>query len=279
VINSLSAPLLFDRQLLRQRRSRLSVGSINKTRLYKYLRDELTDRLSLIKRSFENVLILGDYTPPSTLAFRNCLQISLTGAANPIIFDDEFLPFGQAKFDLIISFMEMHYFNDIPGFLQQVKYSLQPDGFFMGVMLGQDTLWQLSQATQIAEEKVRGGVSPRVAPMIKLSDAAALMQRAGFALPVVDMDRLQINYATSYELLIDLKTMGLTNIQCERSKILCQKAFLNYLNSFYQEHFTEVDKVVATFTAVYLSGWKPSNSQPKALKRGSAASNLIDFLK
>lgn len=274
-----SSLYIFDRRLLRQRRSFLTVDYISKTRLYRYLSQVLTERLSLVRKSFKNVLILGDYLPPPDLFLGNCWHISMTNQSGQILFDDEFLPFGKANFDLIISFMEMHYFNDILGFLQQVKYCLQPDGLFIGVMLGQDTLWQLRHAAQTVEEQVHGGISPRVIPMMKITDAAALMQRAGFTLPVIDMDRIEINYETSHALLQELKQTGLSNVMEERSKSICRKEFLSKLERFYKDQYiTHQNKIKATFTPIYMNGWGPSEEQPKALKPGSATVKLVDFL-
>ncbi len=175
--------LIFDRRLLRQRRSRLNPTIIKQNRLHQYLQLQINARLKFIKRTFSRILILGDGDIPDCCNKAQIWQFSLTGKSSQLELDDEFLPFANAQFDLIISFMEMHHFNDIPGFLQQIKRCLIPDGLFLSNFQGQDTLWQLRYATHVIEEEIYGGISPRVAPMVKLSDAAALMQRAGFALP------------------------------------------------------------------------------------------------
>lgn len=278
MIKSVSHSLIFDRQLLRQRRLRLTRASFDQNRLYQYLQAQLKERLQFIKRDFSNILILGDADVSCLFPGATLWQFSLTGGKASAHFDDEFLPFGQAKFDLVISFMEMHYFNDIPGFLQQVKFCLKPDGLFLSVFLGQDTLWQLRQAVQTVEDKVYGGVSPRVAPMVKLSDAAALMQRAGLALPVVDMDQIEMTYLNATDFLQDMKAIGLSNTMLERPRRNCERRFLQQLVQFYDQHYGAGAGVKASFTAVYLSGWAVSLHQPKALSPGSATALLADFV-
>ncbi|WP_052045972.1 class I SAM-dependent methyltransferase [Candidatus Paracaedibacter symbiosus] len=278
MIKSAATAYLFDRRLLRLRRSRLDAMGVKRTRLHQYLQHQLINRLQLIKRDFQDVLVLGDADLAHLFEKSNYWQFSLTGKASTLQLDDEFLPFGRGKFDLIISVLEMHHFNDIPGFLQQVKYCLKSDGLFLGVFLGQDTLWQLRHATQVVEEEIYGGVSPRVAPMVKLSDAAALMQRAGFALPVVDMDQIEMNYSGTQSFLEELKTVGLSNVMLERPHRGVEKKFLKELIQFYDRHYRNSTGISAGFTAVYLSGWAPSEAQPKALTRGTATVFLGDFI-
>jgi SAM-dependent methyltransferase len=278
--HTVATSLIFDRQLLRQRRSRLNPTIITQNRLYQYLQTQLNTRLKFIKRDFSRILILGDGDVDISDCFKKetLWQFSLTGKTSRVLLDDEFLPFADAQFDLIISFMEMHYFNDIPGFLQQIKRCLIPDGLFLGVFLGQDTLWQLRQVTQVIEEEIYGGVSPRVAPMVKLSDAAALMQRAGFALPVIDTDHIDMIYNNATTFIHELKNMGLSNVMIERNNRMAERRFLQRLMEYYDHHYHENNGVIASFTAVYLSGWTTATTQPKALPRGSATVRLAEFL-
>lgn len=276
--HTVATSLIFDRRLLRQRRSRLNPITITQSRLYKYLQAQLNTRLQFIKRDFRRILILGDGDISDYFKEATIWQFSLTGKSSQIQLDDEFLPFANAQFDLVISFMEMHHFNDIPGFLQQIKRCLIPDGLFLSIFLGQDTLWQLRNATQVIEEEVYGGVSPRIAPMVKLSDAAALMQRAGFALPVIDMDHINITYDNAAALLHELKNIGLSNVMIERSCRMEEHQFLQRLMDYYNQHYHTNNGVTASFTAVYLSGWAAAPNQPKSLTPGSATAQLADFL-
>ena len=279
MIPSLTTSYIFDRRLLRQRRARLCRASIDQNRLFAFLQQQLKVRLCLIKRDFQTILVLGDVELSNHFKQAQLWSFSPTAKFGVAQFDDEFLPFAPAQFDLIISFMEMHHFNDIPGFLQQVKFCLKPDGLFLSVFLGQDTLWQLRHAAQIIEEKIYGGISPRVAPMVKLSDAAALMQRAGFTLPVVDMDQIEITYPNAERLIQDLKKGGLGNIMLERPTRFAEKQFLQQLTQFYDQHYQIPEGVGASFTAIYLSGWSAAPHQPKPLARGSATAQLADFIK
>jgi SAM-dependent methyltransferase len=276
--HTVATSLIFDRQLLRQRRSRLNSTVIKKNRLYQYLQTQLNTRLKLIKRDFSRILILGDVDISDYFKKATIWQFSLTGKTSRVLLDDEFLPFANAQFDLVISFMEMHHFNDIPGFLQQIKQCLIPDGLFLGVFLGQDTLWQLRHATQVIEEEIYEGISPRVAPMVKLSDAAALMQRAGFALPVIDTDHIEMTYNNATIFIHELKSMGLSNVMIERSNRIAERRFLQRLIEYYEHHYQREDEIIASFTAVYLSGWATDTTQPKALPRGSATIRLSEFL-
>lgn len=278
MINTVATSLIFDRRLLRQRRSRLDPTLIKQNRLYQYLQTQLNDRLQLIKRDFKRILILGDGNIPCCFKEAHVWQFSLTGKSSLVQLDDEFLPFAKAQFDLVISFMEMHHFNDIPGFLQQIKHCLIPDGLFLGIFLGQDTLWQLRHATQAVEEEIYGGVSPRVAPMVKLSDAAALMQRAGFALPVVDMDHIEMTYDNATTLTQELKNIGLGNVMLTRSSRIAEHRFLQRLMDYYNHHYQVEGGITANFTAIYLSGWTAASNQPTALPRGSATARLAHFI-
>lgn len=278
MISSTTTSFIFDRRLLRQRRSHLQPSFIRQSRLHFFLQEQLKVRLSLIKRDFSHILILGDVDLAGCFKKAQYWQFSPTSNQGRVQFDDEFLPFAKGQFDLVVSFMEMHYFNDIPGFLQQVKFCLQPDGLFLSVFLGQDTLWQLRQATQAVEEEMYGGISPRVIPMVKLSDAAALMQRAGLSLPVVDIDQIEITYATTQELLQALKASGLGNVMQERSRRFAEKGFLQKLCQFYDQNYSREKGISASFTAIYLSGWAPSPSQQKPLLPGSATLQLADFI-
>lgn len=278
MINTVATSLIFDRRLLRQRRSRLNPALIKQSRLYQYLQTQLNARLQFIKRDFKRILILGDGDVSCRFKEASVWQFSLTGKSSLVQLDDEFLPFARAQFDLVISFMEMHHFNDIPGFLQQIKYCLIPDGLFLGIFLGQDTLWQLRHATQVVEEEIYGGVSPRVAPMIKLSDAAALMQRAGFALPVVDMDHIEMTYDNAAALTQELKNIGLGNVMLTRPSRIAEHRFLQRLMDYYNHHYQVKNGIKASFTAIYLSGWVAAANQPTALPRGSATVRLADFI-
>jgi SAM-dependent methyltransferase len=193
--------------------------------------------------------------------------------------DEEALPFGPERFDLIVSCLALQGVNDLPGGLIQARRSLRPDGLFIGCLLGGNTLTELRQSFAAAESEIEGGVSPRVAPFADVRDLGGLLQRAGFALPVADNDSVTVRYATPFALMADLRAMGLTNNLVDRRRTPLRRATLLRMAAVYAERFADPDgRVRATFDLVWLSGWAPHESQQKPLRPGSAKSRLADAL-
>ncbi|MEK9706518.1 MAG: methyltransferase domain-containing protein, partial [Alphaproteobacteria bacterium] len=188
---------------------------------------------------------------------------SLTGAP-ALAANDEFLPFADASFDLVASCGVLHAVNDIPGALVQLRRMLKPDGLFLGALLGGDTLHELRHALIAAEAEIEGGASPRVAPFAELADAAGLLQRAGFALPVADMDTINVTYENAFRLMAELRGMGEANIRLDRRRTPTRRATLLRATEIYTEQFAGPDgRIPATFQVFFLTGWAPANSQPK----------------
>jgi SAM-dependent methyltransferase len=180
----------------------------------------------------------------------------------------------------VVSSLALQFVNDLPGTLAQIKRALKPDGLFLAAMIGGETLTELRQSFAAAESEIEGGASPRVAPMIDLRDAGALLQRAGFALPVTDVDRIVVRYDNAFALMRDLRRMGATNILVERSRKFLRRATLLRMAEIYQEKFSDPDgRIRATFDVVWMSGWAPHESQQKPLKPGSAEASLADAVK
>lgn len=234
--------------------------------LHKELHDILHDRLSYIHRQFTSILIIGDFdyqskTPNQTIIRCNELITALS----------EHLPFRANSFDLIISYMDLHHANDIPGILAQINYCLKPDGLFLGTFVGGQSLWRLRAACQQAEEKTLGGYSPRVAPMISVQDMAALAQRAGFAIPVIDHELFTLADDSLVKLLKQLQTLHLTNSLYDGFKGLTGKSFFKELNRFYPGLELDLD-------VLFVSGWAPAPNQQKPLPRGSGQFNLANVL-
>ena len=193
--------------------------------------------------------------------------------------DEEALPFRDASLDLVVSALSLQFVNDLPGTLVQIRRALKPDGLFMAALVGGDTLTELRQSFAAAEAEVEDGVSPRVAPFADLRDVGALLQRAGFALPVTDVDRLTVRYASPLALMHDLRRMGATNPLVERRRRPLRRATLARLMEIYGVRFADADaRVRATFEILWLSGWAPHESQQQPLKPGSAATRLADAL-
>ncbi len=196
-----------------------------------------------------------------------------------VVADEESLPFADNTLDLVVSGLSLQAVNDLPGVLVQVRRALKPDGLFLAALLGGDTLAELRQSFAVAESELESGVSPRVAPFADLRDMGALLQRAGFALPVTDVDRITVRYATPLRLLRDLRRMGAANPLVERRRAPLRRATLARAMAVYAERFAEPDgKVRATFDIIWLSGWSPHQSQQKPLRPGSAKTRLADAL-
>jgi SAM-dependent methyltransferase len=193
--------------------------------------------------------------------------------------DEEALPFAEASLDLVVSGLALHLVNDLPGTLIQIRRALKPDGLLLAALLGGATLTELRQAFLIAEEELEGGASPRVAPFADVRDLGGLLQRAQFALPVVDSDTVTVTYRDPLALMLELRAMGASNPLIERSRRPLRRATLARAIEVYTERFALADgRVPATFEIVTLTAWSPHPSQPKPLRPGSATTRLADVL-
>jgi len=286
----MTAPLIFDRWLLRARRRRgLHPGP--QTLLMDQVADEFAHRVSLVVRRFGLAADLGTPTAAVRTALLRDGSIGAMIAVDPVIAgnctaatlrvaaDEEALPFADHTLDLLVSGLCLQAVNDLPGVLVQIRRALKPDGLFLAALLGGDTLAELRQSFAVAESELEGGVSPRVAPFADLRDLGALLQRAGFALPVTDVDRITVRYATPLGLLGDLRQMGAANPLVERRRVPLRRTTLARAMEVYAERFADPDgKVRASFDIVWLSGWSPHESQQKPLRPGSAKKRLADAL-
>ncbi len=282
-------PLIFDRALLRGRRHRAAVlGPV--TFLLDRAADDLADRLAAVLRRFDLALDLG--TPGEAV----CLALARLGSVGTILksdtiapggaradkfvlADEEALPFGEGSLDLVVSALALQFVNDLPGTLVQIRRALKPDGLFLAALIGGETLTELRQSFAVAESEVEGGASPRVAPFADLRELGGLLQRAGFALPVIDVDRLTVRYDSAFGLMHDLRRMGATNALDARRRMPLRRATLMRMAEIYAERFSDRDgRVRATFDIIWLSGWAPHPSQQQPLKPGSAQTRLADAL-
>jgi SAM-dependent methyltransferase len=282
------SPLIFDRMLVRARRRRAaSIGPA--TFLLDRVADDLADRLAAVLRRFELALDLGTPSEAVRAALARvgsvgtivrAATLSAGAPARPfVVADEEALPFGDAAFDLAVSALALQFVNDLPGALVQIRRALKPDGLFLAALLGGETLTELRQSFAAAESDIEGGVSPRVAPFADLRDLGALLQRAGFALPVTDADRITVRYDSAFALMHDLRRMGATNALTDRRRSRLRRATLMRTAEIYAERFSDDDgRVRATFEVLWLSGWVPHPSQQQPLKPGSAKARLADAL-
>jgi SAM-dependent methyltransferase len=272
----ITAPKLFDRALLltRQRRAqRLGPAGF----LLDRVTEDMDERLHAVLRDFSDVADI--WTPgevlrkPSRDRFKSLVQISPDSEA-------ETLPLQPESLDLAVSALAFQFVNDLPGVLTQIRRALRPDGLLLAAMIGGDTLIELRQSFAAAEAECEGGVSPRVAPFADLRDVGSLLQRAGFALPVTDVDRIVVRYDSALALMADLRRMGATNILVERRRTPTRRATLLRMAQIYGERFADSDgRIRATFDVIWLSGWAPHESQQKPLQPGSAKASLAEAVK
>ena len=193
--------------------------------------------------------------------------------------DEEALPFADESLDLVVSTLALHWVNDIPGALIQIRRALKPDGLFLGAILGGSTLTELRQCLTEAEAELTGGAGLRVSPFADTYDAAGLLQRAGFALPVADVDRVVVRYPSPLKLIDDLRAMGETNALTDRARQPLSRAVLARAAEIYAARFSEPDgRMVATFDIITMTGWAPHPDQQQPLRPGSAKMRLADAL-
>jgi NADH dehydrogenase [ubiquinone] 1 alpha subcomplex assembly factor 5 len=281
---------VFDRAAKRRQRQRVAKAAGDYDFLRAAVAERLLDRLDDIRRSFPLALVQGceaAWLQPRLGSRGQIEQIvtmdSVSGQEAPLglhaVGDEEFLPFAEGKFDLVIALLNLHWVNDLPGALIQIRHALKPDGLFLGAMLGGSTLSELRQSWLAAEAEIEGGASPRISPMAETLDGAALLQRAGFALPVADSEIIPVTYADAFGLMRDLRGMGETNAVLTRRKHFTRRATLLRMAELYQQRFAGPDgRIPATFEMITLTGWSPHESQQKPLRPGQATRSLADAL-
>ncbi len=288
-------PRIFDRALLNRRLDRAWTRPRSGARadfLLARAALDLSERLSVVKRRFIIAADFGSPGPHGAAALAaggpvDCvIRVAPTraslgnGGFLRAVGDLERLPAAEGRLDLAVSLLALQTVNDLPGALVQMRRALKPDGLLLAAMIGGETLTELRQSLTIAESEVLGGASPRVAPFVNVRTLGGLAQRAGLALPVVDLDRAVVRYADMFGLLADLRAMGAANALEARSRRPLRRAALERAASTYADCFSDPDgRLRATFDIFWLSGWAPHESQPKPLKPGSARMGLADALK
>lgn len=283
--------IIFDRDLLLRRRDRFAGAADAHDFLLHRVAEDLADRLSLVRRTFAVGLNLGAYHGVVSRRLRTLPAIGrlidaeasatlATRCGGPVVVcDEEALPFAPASLDLVVSGLAFQFVNDLPGTLAQIQRALRPDGLLLASLLGGGTLKELREAFLVAEAEVTGGASPRVAPFADVRDLGALLQRAGFALPVADADSVEVTYASALDLMQDLRGMAAANALHDRRRTFLPRGALLRAAEIYAERFGRPDgRVVATFEIVTLTGWAPHPDQPKPLRPGSATTRLADAL-
>jgi SAM-dependent methyltransferase len=281
-------PVIFDRRLLQRRRGRaVALGAA--TFLLDRVAAELAERLSAVLRTFELAADVGTPTDAVRQALAQRVPVivavvepPLAGARAPLTVaaDLEALPLREGTLDLAVSALSLQFVNDLPGTLAQIRRALKPDGLFLAALVGGGSLGELREAFAAAEAEIEGGISPRVAPFVDVRELGALLQRAGFALPVTDVDRVVVRYGSPLALLHDLRRMGATNALVERRRAPLRRTTLRRMTEIYAARFSDRDgRVRATFEIVWLAGWAPHESQQQPLPPGSAKARLADALR
>jgi SAM-dependent methyltransferase len=274
-------PRIFDRWAYRARRMRAARAESDRI-LIKDTAQQIALRISAINRRFMRGLDLSSRA--QAFVALEPLADSWERTGNPpdapsVIADDEWLPFADESFDLVTSLLSLHAVNDLPGTLVQIRRLLKPDGLFIAAMFGGETLKELRIAFTAAEETTLGGVSPRVAPFADVRDVGGLLQRAGFALPVADVERTVVRYRELPRLFADLRALGETNVLADRRQEALSKRTLAAVVREYQVRFGDSEgRFPATFEIVFMTGWAPHESQQKPLRPGSAKARLSDAL-
>jgi hypothetical protein len=278
---------VFNRQHLRQHRMRAAENFCHHRFLYDWCEQEILDRLAIIRRNFPAAALLQDRSSPGfqrDLSKQKDVSLllpltELPTAGSGIVSDSEFIPLAPASMDMIVSILDLHTINDLPGTLLQIRRALKPDGLFIACMAGGETLYELRSVLMEAELQTSGGASPRVFPFADKQQMGALLQRAGFALPVVDSDILRVSYRNLFHLMDDLRGMGESNIIAERRKTFMPRSFFMQADEIYGKRFRNNDgTITASFEIISLIGWAPHQSQQIPLRPGSAKIRLSDAL-
>ena len=287
----MSADPIFDRNLVRRRVNRAAQKAGERNFLLDRVVEDLAERLAFIERRFATGLVFGAGCSQLNRALRAVPGLETRvemetsnrlldrGSGLRVLADEEAMPFAPGAFDLVLTGLSLQFVNDLPGTLIQIRQCLKPDGLFLGAMLGGATLQELRSAWIEAESEIEGGVSPRVAPMADVRDLGDLLQRAGFALPVVDSDVVTVRYSSPLALMQDLKVMGASNPLTARRRVPVTRRLMMRAADIYAERFADAeDRIPATFEILTMTAWAPHESQQKPLRPGSATTRLADVL-
>ena len=282
---------VFDRRAVRAHRDRAAGGFGAFDFLFRETAERLAERLLDITREFPLAVDIGSHDGAlrgaamaggriGTLLHADMSEAMARRVNGPaLVADEEALPFAAGQFDLALSNLSLHWVNDLPGTLLQIRRCLKPDGLFLAATLGGDTLIELRECLMAAEIELRDGASPRVSPFLEIRDAGALMQRAGFALPVIDSDRIVVTYENALKLLADLRGMGETGAAVARPREFARKDLFLRMAEIYQERHAGPDgRIRASFEVIWLHGWAPHETQQQPLRPGSAELRLADAL-
>jgi SAM-dependent methyltransferase len=244
-------PSLFDRALVSRHIARAKPRFADHRALFDDIAEQLSDRIKDVRTPFHRAL---DLSPFPFLADGAERSFSVETLTDPT--DDERLPFDKESFDLIVSNLDLHWANDLPGVLMQCRALLQPGGMFLGSLIGGDSLPELRACLMEAELDVMGGASPRFSPTVDIRTAGDLLRRAGFSLPVADTETVTLLYSDIFALMRDLRGMGQTNAHAERLRVPTPRAVFFKADELYRSRYRDAEGYIpATFEIIYLHGW------------------------
>lgn len=285
------SPIIFDRAQLRRQRQRAAAGFAARDFLFHEAADRLADRLDDIARPFPTALDLGGHSGQLAQVLNGrggietlvqsdlCPALLAQAGGLRVACDEEFLPFAEGVFDLAMSVLSFSWVNDVPGTLVQLRRSLKPDGLLLAMVYGGKTLQELRDVLTRATLEIEGGAAAYVSPYVDVRDAGSLLQRAGFALPVVDSETVTVSYEHMFALMQDLRGMGEGNALVHRRKTFAKRQVFMRAAELYQQDYADAEgRITATFELVTLTAWTPHTSQQQPAKRGSGTVNLGDVL-
>lgn len=287
-----TSPLIFDRAQRARQRLRAARGDFaHHGFLFEAAAERLVDRLDDIARSFPLALelgshtgqlrdVLGDHPKIGTLVQGDaCEAMAAQNSGLRVVCEEEALPFASEKFDIGLSVLGLSAVNDLPGALVQLRHALKPDGLLLTMLFGGQTLHELRDVLNRATAEIEGGATPYVSPFVDVRDAGALLQRAGFSLPVIDSEPLTVSYENMFKLMHDLRGMGEGNALLARRKHFAKRSvFMRAAELYQQDYADDEGRITATFELVTLTAWSPHESQQKPAKRGSGQVNLNEVL-
>jgi len=278
---------VFDSRALRHHRQRASTTLGDHDFLIAEVAERLAERLAEVSGRFPRIAEIGFSAAALPAGWGESLRLHLTEAAGllspgqpvGVVADAARLPLKAGTIDAVLSLFALHWITDLPGALIQIRRSLRADGFFIAAFPGGNSLYELRQAFLEAEARTTGGASPRISPLVDIRDAGALLQRAGFAMPVADVDRLTVRYDDAFALMHDLRGMGETNSHVGRRRHFSRRDTLLAVADILHRRFVdETGRIPVTFDIIWMTGWAPHPDQPQPLKPGSARTSLAAVL-
>lgn len=269
---------IFNTTLLQQHTQRAARLSAVPCFLAQRMADDLRERLFEVKRDLPQMAEIAPHRFVIDKATKAAKGVVSCEGVTPFDLSHEILPLMPQSLDAVVSCGHLHWANDLPGLLIQCRHALKSDGVFIAGLAGGETLYELRDSIAQVELEMYGGISPRISPFAGLPDMAELMQRAGFALPVVDHDVLNVTYPDVYTMINDLRLHGQTNAVINRNRKILRRDFWSRVDAYYRTHHGDNGRLKMTVELIYLIGWSPDASQQQPAKRGSATHRLEDIL-